>query len=126
MFDVVDIVAIKDYLKKLQKVVNFDHSFSFAGIRLVKKSKIDDILCCVYAKLPESYKKMLKTKVDVQRYNSVLCYGLLTKLLAKKFFLDKNLCIIHITEVNKLISSVILGIERDINNIEKLFEEHNN
>lgn len=126
MFDVVDIIAIKDYLKKLQKVVNFDHSFSFAGIRLVKKSKIDDILCCVYAKLPESYKKMLKTKVDVQRYNSVLCYGLLTKLLAKKFFLDKNLCIIHITEVNKLISSVILGIERDINNIEKLFEEHNN
>ncbi len=126
MFDVVDIIAIKDYLKKLQKVVNFDHSFSFAGIRLVKKSKIDDILCCVYAKLPESYKKMLKTKVDVQRYNSVLCYGLLTKLLAKKFFLDKNLCIIHITEVNKLISSVILGIERDINNIEKLFEDHDN
>ena len=126
MFDVVDIIAIKDYLKKLQKVVNFDHSFSFAGIRLVKKSKIDDILCCVYAKLPESYKKMLKTKVDVQRYNSVLCYGLLTKLLAKKFFLDQNLCIIHITEVNKLISSVILGIERDINNIEKLFEDHDN
>ena len=125
MTEIADIIAIKDYLKKLQKIINFDHTFSFAGVRLVKKSKIDDILCCVYAKLPESYKKMLKTKVDVQRYNSVICYGMLTKLLARKFFLDKNMCILHITEINKLLSAVILGIERDINNIEKVFEEHN-
>ncbi len=120
----VEIDAIKDYFKKLQKVINFDSTFSFASIRLVKKSKIDDIICCVYAKLPDSYKKMLKTKVDVKRYNSVLCYSVLTKLLARKFFLDKNLCMINITEANKLISSIILGIERDINSIEKLFEEH--
>ncbi len=120
----VEIDAIKDYFKKLQKVINFDSTFSFANIRLVKKSKIDDIICCVYAKLPDSYKKMLKTKVDVKRYNSVLCYSVLTKLLARKFFLDKNLCMINITEANKLISSIILGIERDINSIEKLFEEH--
>lgn len=121
----VEIDSIKDYLKKLQKVINFDHTFSFAGIRLIKKSKIDDILCCVYAKLPESYKKMLKTKVDVQKYNSVLCYSLLMKLLSRKFFLDKNMCMIHVTEANKLISAVILGIERDIDSIEKLFSEHN-
>ncbi len=124
MVEMEDILAAKDYLKKLQKVINFDHVFSFAGIRLIKKNKIDDVLCCVYAKLPDSYKKMLKTKTNVKQYNSVMCYGLLTKLLAKKFFLDKSLCVVNVTEVNKLLSSVILSIERDINKIEQNFEGH--
>lgn len=115
--------AIKEYLKKLQKVINFDATFTFGKFKLVKKSRIDDIMCCVYATLPDTYKKMLKTKNDVQRYSSVICYGLLSKLLAKTFFLDKSMCIVNISEVNKLIGSVILSIERDINNIEQLFSE---
>lgn len=126
MVEMEDIVAIKEYLKKLQKVINFDSVFSFANLRLVKKSRIDDIICCIYAKLPDSYKKLLKTKVDVKQYNSILCYGLLAKLLARKFFLDKNLCPVDITEANRLISSITLSIERDIYNIEKLFEGHGN
>ena len=116
----VDIDAIKDYMKKLQKVINFDATFSIAGFKLIQKRKIEDVLCCVYAKLPEAYKKMLKTKVDVQRYNSVLCYSLLMKLLSKKFFLDKNLIIVRVNEVNKLISAVIVSIDRDISTIEQL------
>lgn len=118
----VDVVALKDYLNKLQKLINFDATFSFSCYKLVKKSRIDDIMCCIYATLPDSYKRMLKTKKDIQRYKSVLCYGMLAKLLAKKFFLDKNLCIINITEVNKLISNVTLSIERDINAIEQDFD----
>lgn len=125
MVEIEDIAAIKDYLKKLQKAINYDATFSFLSLRLVKSSRLDDILCCIYAKLPDSYKKMLKTKVDVKRYNSVLCYSLLTKLLSKKFFLDKNLCVINITEIEKLIRSVLGTIERDINSIEKMFNEHN-
>lgn len=126
MVEMEDIIAIKEYLKKLQKVINFDNVFSFANLRLVKKSRIDDIICCIYAKLPDSYKKVLKSKVNVKQYNSILCYGLLTKLLAKKFFLDQSLCLLDISEVNRLTNSVISGIERDIYNIEKLFEGHGN
>lgn len=116
-----DIITIKDYLKKLQKIINFDAEFKFGGLYLVKKRKIDDITCCIIASLPDSYKKMLKTKNDVQKYNSVLSYGLLTKLLNKKFFLDKNLCMVNVNEVNKLIGAILVTIERDINSIEQLF-----
>lgn len=115
--------TIKEYLKKLQKTINFDSTFTFGRFRLVKKGRIDDIMCCIYATLPDYYKKMLKTKIDVQRYNSVICYGLLTKLLARTFFLDKSLCILNINEVNKLAASIILSIERDMEAIEKLFDE---
>lgn len=116
-----DIITIKDYLKKLQKVINFDAEFKFGGIYLVKKSRIDDITCCIIASLPDSYKKLLKTKNDVKQYSSVLSYGMLTKVLAKKFFLDKNLCMVKVDEVNKLIGTILLTIERDINKIEQLF-----
>lgn len=115
--------AIKEYLKKLQKTINFDSTLNLGRFRLVKKGRIDDIMCCIYATLPDSYKKMLKTKVDVQRYNSVICYGLLTKLLAKTFFLDKSLCIVNINEINNLIASIILSFERDAKAIEKLYDE---
>lgn len=119
----VDIVAIKDYLKKLQRIINFDAVFTFGSYKLVKKNRINDITCCLLATLPDSYKRVIKTKKDVQRYNSVLCYGALTKLLAKNFILDKNLCIVNITEANKMISSMINSIERDINAIEELFNK---
>ena len=118
-----NIIAIKDYLKKLQKVINFEHTFNFFGSHLVKKSKIDDIVCCIYAKLPDSYKKLQKSKVGSEKYSSILSYNILTKLLAQKFFLDKNLCIINVAEANKLIGSVLTSIERDIYNIQKKFDE---
>lgn len=117
-----DIVALKDYLKKLQKIINFEATFTFSHWKLVKKTRIDDIMCCIYATLPDTYKRMLKTKTDIQRYNSVLCYGLLTKLIARTFFLDKNLVIVNITEVNKLINCIIMTIEQDIHSIQQALE----
>lgn len=118
----VDIEALKDYLNKLQKIINFEATFSFSHYKLVKKTRIDDIMCCIYATLPDSYKRMLKTKQDIQKYNSVLCYGLLTKLLSKKFFLDKNLCIVNVTDINKLINGIVVSVEKDIHSIEQALE----
>ena len=116
-----DIASIKDYLKKIQKIINFEAVLTLGSHKLVKKTRIDDVMCCVLATLPESYKKVIKTKKDMQRYNSVLCYGLLTKLLAKRFFLDRNLILINVTEANKLINSILVSIEKDINAIDKIF-----
>ena len=67
---------------------------------------------------------MLKSKTDIQRYGSVLSYSVLTKLLARKFFLDKNLCMVNLSEANKLIGTVLTSIERDINAIEQHFNQH--
>lgn len=81
-----DIVALKDYLKKLQKIINFEATFTFSHWKLVKKTRIDDIMCCIYATLPDTYKRMLKTKTDIQRYNSVLVTGTSYKAYCKNIF----------------------------------------
>ena len=117
----IDITATKDYLKKLQKIINFDAVLSLGAYKFVKKTRIDDIMCCILATCPESYKKMIKSRTDAQRYKSVLCYGLLTKLLTKSFFLDKNLIVVNVTEANKMISSILGSIEKDIEAIERSF-----
>ena len=113
-----DIDNLKDYFKKLQKIINFETVFSFTKFKFVKKSRIDDIMCCIYATLPDSYKKILKTKVNIQRYNSMICYNMLIKLLNKKFILDSNICVINSIEVEKVINTIVKTIERDINSIE--------
>ena len=85
-----DIVALKDYLKKLQKIINFEATFTFSHWKLIKKTRIDDIMCCIYATLPDTYKRMLKTKTDIQRYNSVFMLRTSYKAYCKKhFFLTK-------------------------------------
>ena len=117
-----DIVALKDYLKKLQKIINFKVTFTFSHWQLVKKTRKDDIMCCIYATLPDTYKRMRKTQTSIQRYNSVFDYGLLTTLIAITFFLDKNLFIVNITEVNKLINGIIMTIEQDIHSIQQALE----
>lgn len=116
-----DIVAIKDYIKKLQKIINFDAEFKLFGYNLVKKRKIDDMLCCIIASLPDSYKKMLRNKGNIQEYSSMLSYATLTKFLAKKFFLDSNLCMVNVSQVNKFLSNILVTIERDIRDIENRF-----
>lgn len=35
----VDIVALKDYLKKLQKIINFEATFTFFTLEAYKKDK---------------------------------------------------------------------------------------
>lgn len=118
-----DITTIKDYFKKLRKIINFEAVFNFGSYKLVKKSRINDISCCILATLPDNYKRVIKTKKDIQRYKSVLSYNVLSKILAKRFLLDKNLCIINVTEANKMIDTIIASIERDINAIEEFFNK---
>ena len=117
----VDIIALKEYFKKLQKIINFSAEFNIGNRRLIKANKINDLMCCILATLPDSYKKILKTKTNVQRYNSVLSYSVLTKLLNKRFFLDKNMCLVNVDKVNRLIGSINATIERDIRSIEDIY-----
>lgn len=84
-----DIVALKDYLKKLQKIINFEATFTFSHWKLVKKTRIDDIMCCIYATLPDTYKRMLKTKLIFNAIIQFYVTDFLQSLLQEHFFLTK-------------------------------------
>lgn len=113
-----EIAALKDYFKKLQRVINFEASFSLFGRALIQKSKIDDVLCCILAKFPESYKRTMRSS-ESKKYNSIICYNTLFNAIKNKFFLDSGKYIVDAGKANKLISTLLVNIERDINLIEK-------
>lgn len=116
-----DIVTIKDYLKKLQRIIDNNAEFHFGKYHLVKRTKIDDVMCCILASLPDTYKKVVKSKMGGRRYESVLCFGLMTKFVNKKFFLDNSMNLVNANEVGRLITSICKTIERDIRAIDEVF-----
>lgn len=113
-----DIEALKDYFKKLQRVINFEASFALFGKSLIQKNKIDDILCCILAKFPEAYKRIMRSS-ESKKYDSIICYNTLFNAIKNKFFLDSNKYLVDTSKTNKLISTILVTIEKDINNIEK-------
>ncbi len=115
-----DIIAIKDYFKKLQRAINEDADFTFFNIKLAKKNRIDDLLCCVLALLPDSYKKALKKRaVNVaDQLTSVSAYNRLEKLIKKPFLLNSEIYVVQYNEALSLIRAITSNIERDINKLE--------
>ena len=52
--------TIKKYLSKLSYLIQREATFSFFKTRLVDKSRVDDIICCIEASFPEEYKAVVK------------------------------------------------------------------
>ena len=52
-----DLTDLINYFKKLQRVVVRDIDFKFLNNSFIKKNKIDDVLCCILASLPNVYKR---------------------------------------------------------------------
>lgn len=107
-----------EYFKKLQKVLTFEEEFSFAGYKLIKKTKIDDVLCCILVTLPISYKKIMKME-DGKKLGSVLAYDLLFKTIKQRFILNSNVYLIGFNDSIKYIKTILRDLEKDIEWAEK-------
>jgi len=114
-----DVVTIRDYFKKLQRVLVAEVDFNLLDRKLIKRSKVDDILCCVYASLPNNYKRIIKINKE-DKYPSVNSFRVLNKELSRKFFFNSNLYSINVDKCNRLISVITATIEKDMNIIDNL------
>ncbi len=108
-----DLTVFKDYLIKLQKMIKYNTDFNLGDSKLIKKSKIDDLFCCVIASMPDVYKKYLRTDYD-KRFSSINTFRLLDIELKHKFFLNPSFYIIKQSQCEKLISAVFESFENDI------------
>ena len=111
--------AALDYFKKMQRVINYEADFTFFDVKLIKKSKIDDLLCCIIATLPESYKKMMKQK-EGDNLKSIVGYKLLFKSTKRKFIFSSNLYLVESVNAIKYLNSIIKWLEKDIVFIENM------
>ena len=113
-----DVAEIKKYVNKLTKIVN-SADLAIFGSSIVKKNKVDDLLVCIIALLPDSFKKTMKKRVPIDVYPSVASFNRLSKAIKKPFFLSKDFYIFKTQEVISLIQNINKTIERDINKLEE-------
>ena len=113
-----DITALIDYFKKIRRTID-NADFTFFKYKFVKKNKIDDLLVCTLAKLPDSYKRTMKKRLNLDTYPSISCYNRLSKLIKKPFPLSNDLYMVDYGEINSLIKTIIQTIERDIRTLEQ-------
>ena len=81
-----DVTELKNYIKKLQRLVN-SAEFTLFGSSVIKKNKVDDLIVCIIALLPESFKKTMKKRVPVDVYPSVASFNRLSKLMKTFLFI---------------------------------------
>ena len=115
----VDIEALLGYFNKLQRIILNDADFNFGSTKILKKEKIDDILCCILLLLPEPYKKELKIDY-AKNFSSVKCFKILYKNLKYKFFFNSNYYCVNSNEIIKMLSLIKNTIKNDIQKLEEI------
>ncbi len=114
-----DIQGLKNYFKKLKRIIMTEADLKFFRFSFVKKNKIDDVLCCIIATLPKSYKRICMSSQS-KDFGSTLSYKILPKAIKRKFFLSPALYSIDRNYAVRLIDTILKTIEKDIQEIEKL------
>lgn len=113
-----DIVQLREYFKRLRTVVLTGADFSLFGSVFIKKNKIDDVLCCILATLPDIYKKNLRTD-SAKKMTSMIAYNLLFKSIKQKCPFNSEVYMVNKQNAIKYISTMISSIERDLIYLEK-------
>ena len=107
---------VVDYFIKLQKVIKHQSELVFLDMSLIKKTKIDDLLCCILAVLPQNYKDVLNNRRKLSRkLRSIEGYQSLFKAIKRKFIFNNNVYLVQQKQALDYITIILKNIEQDIN-----------
>jgi hypothetical protein len=110
------------YLTKLNTIISNQANFSFVGYKIIEKSKIDDVLCCLQSIIPKEYKQYQLWNRQEHQLSSQILYTELLETLNRNFLGNKNLCIVTANKTYNLISSLKKQFPIDLNIIAKNME----
>lgn len=110
------VTEILKYLKKLDSALQTDIVFNLGNTKLVKKSRIDDLLCCLEASLPKEFKNY-KPKIGQKILQSLTIWHQLNDEIKNVFKLNKNLYSINVHDATKMIQILEKTIASDINKV---------
>ena len=113
-----DVTALQDYFKKLQRALD-NADLTVFKYKLVKRTRIDDLLVCTLAVMPEIFKKAMKKRLKLDLYPSVSCYNRLSKILKKTFALLSDFYVVDYHEATTMLTSIRKNIEGDIRRLEE-------
>ena len=101
-----DISDVNKYIRTLENMIN-SPILKFFSLGFVKKTKIDDIMCCVYSSIPEEikYTRNSNVKSNATLKKITLCF--------KKCFFDNTLYSYNILTLKSLINEYKKNIKAD-------------
>ena len=109
------IVALKEYLRKLLYIIEKDASFTFMEVKIVSKKRIDDIVCCIEASFPEIYKEQALKKSN--RIRSYQYFQKLLRAVNNTLVRGSSLNLVYYKQAQKYISYILTFIDSDIKEI---------
>lgn len=112
------LATLQEYFKKMQRAIE-NADFTFFNYKFVKRNRIDDLLVCTLAVLPDSYKNAMKKRLKVDMYPSVSCYNRLSRIIKKTFALTPDYYMVNYSEVKSLFESIRKNLELDIRKLEE-------
>ena len=113
-----DVTALQEYLKKLQRAID-NADLTVFKYKFVKKIRMDDLLVCALAVMPESFKKAMKKRLKLDLYPSVSCYNRFSKIVKKTFPLMPDYYMINFHEATTMLTNIRRHIEGDIRRLEE-------
>ena len=103
---------LKTYLNKLKRIIATESSFSFGNKKIVGKSRIDDIVCCIQASYPAEYTEYVKRN-GLKSLQSHLCYQQLLTVTTKKFLLSSGHYLVDFDKFMSLLNMLTQTIEKE-------------
>lgn len=100
------------YLKKLITVVTNESSFSLGNQRIISKSRIDDVLCCVQASYPKEHKEYVKRN-GAKSLQSYVYLQQLCVVVTNKFVLSLNHYMIDYAMFTKIINTLLQIVKKE-------------
>lgn len=110
------LLETRKYLKRLKSIIENQAKWTFLKTKVLDKSVIDDVLCCVEASLPDEYKEFAKKKGG----RTLKSYAMLMELHASikgRFLFSSASYLVRYREAIALIDNLPKSLNYDINRI---------
>ena len=112
-----DITELKKYINKLVFYASREAVFNFGDLKILDKTRVDDLLCCIESNIPESYKAYVKSTLK-NKPKSHICYMQFITIVRKEFFLSSKHYIVRLNDMISVTRAFVLELEADLRSIE--------
>lgn len=109
------------YINKLIKTIETQASFSFGNKRIVNKTRIDDILCCIDVNFPKILKAFQKEYDADKNVRSFSIYQSLINNIKITPFWNKDSYMVNYKQVLDIVEVLKQAFVADVNYIKKTY-----
>lgn len=106
-------ITLRNFLKKLLKVIREEASFTLINTKIVDKNRVDDVLCCIEGSIPKDY-IAYTNRQGARSLKSQKLYEQLLEAIKNRFLFSTSWYAVKYKEAEQIINSLIVAYDNDI------------